>query len=120
MTSLIDFDITASPGAGLGFHYTPGTADSTSTALPFLLVLATPSFDNVLEVTFSSLTPAGAAIALGAFDSFEQTAANRRVIVAGQVVGATDVPEPATTALAGVGMLALVRRCIRRRRVVRS
>src|SRR4051794_39424706 len=31
MTALLDFNITTSAGTGIGFNYTPGSADSTST-----------------------------------------------------------------------------------------
>ncbi|HVW64110.1 MAG TPA: PEP-CTERM sorting domain-containing protein [Nitrosospira sp.] len=104
ITALVDFDITTSPGVGIGFHYTPATAGSSSTALPSILVLSDASLDNILQVTLNSLSAAGSPITIGSFDSFEQTPLSHRDIVAGQVVA---VPEPKTYALllVGIGLL---------------
>ena len=116
ITNLLDFDVTTSPGAGIGFHYTPATAGSSSTSLPFVLVLSTPTLDNILQVTFSGgLTPLGAPITIGTFDSFEQTTAARRDITAGAVAPSTSVPEPWTIGLVGIGVVALVIQVRRRR-----
>ena len=66
LSSLVGFDITTSPGTNIGFEYTPVTADSSSTALPFILVLNTPpALDNILELTFTNLTAAGSPITIG-------------------------------------------------------
>jgi hypothetical protein len=119
ITSLLDFDITTSAGTGIGFHYTPGTANSSSTSLPSILVLDTPTLDNILQVTFSGgLTALGASIMIGTFDSFEQTTAPaRRDITAGSVVATTSaVPEPSTIILLGIGGMGLLNLRPRRRR----
>ena len=92
ITALIGFDITTSAGAGIGFHYTPATAGSSSTSLPFIIVLSTPTLDNILQVTFSGgLTALGAPILIGMFDSFEQATApaRRNIVVVG--VGVVDL-----------------------------
>jgi hypothetical protein len=119
ITTLLDFDITTSPGVGIGFHYTPATADSSSTALPFILVLNTPpALDHILEVTFNGgLTALGAPITIGINDSFEQgTGGARRVITAGEAsVAATAVPEPSTLALTSLGVLGILLHAVRRR-----
>jgi len=115
-TALVDFDITTSVGTNIGFHYTPGTSDgSTSTSLPAIIVANTPpSFDHILQVTFSNLTATGSPIKIGTFDSFEQGLSGaRRDIVAGSVVA---VPEPSTLALFGIGGLGLMGWVLRRRR----
>jgi hypothetical protein len=103
MSSLINFDITTSPGTDIGFHYTPTTVGSSSTSLPFILVFSDPALDNILQVTFNGLSAAGAPIKIGTNDSFEQTPLFRRDIVAGQVAA---IPEPETYAmfLAGLGL----------------
>jgi hypothetical protein len=109
ITALLDFDILTSGGTSAGFHYTAATADDSSTSLPFILVLNTPpTLDNILQVTFDGgLTATGAPILLGTFDSFEQNDPDRRDITAGSVIVAQAVPEPATAALAGLGLLGL-------------
>jgi hypothetical protein len=109
-TTLLDFDITTSPGAGLGFTYTPLTAGSPSTSLPAILVLSTAALDEILQVTFAGgLTATGAPILIGTFDSFEQAGPNaRRDIVSGSAIVATSVPEPSTLALLAVGALGLL------------
>ena len=112
ITSLLDYNITTSPAADIGFNYTTATAGSSSTSLPFILVLSTASLDNILQVTFSGLTAAGGGITLGTFDSFEQTLSARRDIVSGEVIVAAAVPEPETYAmlLAGLGLMGFAAR----------
>jgi hypothetical protein len=119
LTTLIDFNIHTSPGSAIGFDYNTGTADGSSTSLPFILVLNNPpTLDNILQLTFANpLTPAGSPITIGTFDSFEEGPDNRRDVVAGSVVPETTaVPEPSTFVLAGLGGLALVGLALRRRR----
>jgi hypothetical protein len=121
--TLLDFDITTSPATNLGFHYTPGTFDSSSTSLPAIIVLNNPpALDEILQVTFDGgLTATGAPITLDPFDSFEEGPNGaKRVITGGEaIVSTTSVPEPSTMALVGIsalgGLLAFLRR--RQRRV---
>jgi len=116
--TLISYDITTSPGTGIGFEYTPLNSESSSTSLPTILVLDAPTVQNaanILELTFTNLTAAGSPIKLGENDSFEQTDSARRVVTGGEVVAAA-VPEPASllpggiAALAGLGLWARKRR----------
>ena len=117
LNSLVSFDILTSPGTNIGFEYTPATADSSSTALPFILVLNTPpALDHILELTFTNLTAAGAPITIGTNDSFEQSLNARRVVVSGQVVTASAVPEPSSLVMGGVAALAGLGIWARRRR----
>ena len=105
--SLLDYDILTAGGAAIGFHYTPGTAGSGSTSLPSILVLEPASLDHILQVTFSGgLTPLGATITIGTFDSFEQIGTDHRDIMAGSVAPAPTVPEPGTLLLLGASMIA--------------
>jgi len=116
--TLIDFDITTSPGVGLGFTYTTLTAGSGSTSLPSIIVLSTATMDEILQVTFAGgLTATGAPILIGTFDSFEQAGPNaRRDIVAGSaIVAPVTVPEPSTLALLTIGALGVLT-SVRRRR----
>jgi hypothetical protein len=113
ISALLDFDITTSAGSDIGFQYTTATAQSASTSLPFILVLGTPTLDNILQVTFSNLTAAGSPITIDTFGSFEQTLNARRDITAGSVVG---VPEHSTIALVAMGVLGLAGYASRRRR----
>ena len=110
-TTLLDFNITTSPGAGLGFTYTPVTAwKLSSTSLPAIIVVETASLDDILQVTFDGgLTATGAPIKIGTFDSFEQAGPDaRRDIVQGMAIVATSVvSEPATLALLGIGLVGL-------------
>ena len=116
VTSLVDFDLTTSGGAAVGFHYTPGTAGSSSTSLPFILVLSTPTLDHLLQVTFTGgLSPLGGPITIGQTDSFEQSGTAHRNVVSGEVVTGA-VPEPGTLGLLALGGLALLVARRRRRR----
>ena len=114
--SLIDYDILTAGGVLTGFHYTPATAGSGSTSLPFILVLEPASADPILQVTFlGGLTPLGATILIGQFDSFEQVGASKRPILAGSVAPAPTVPEPGTLLLLGAGMIGIGLVALRRR-----
>ncbi len=99
------------------FSGAPATVGSSSTSLPSIIVLSTPTLNNILQVTFSGgLTALGAPILIGTFDSFEQTTAPaRRDIIAGSAIVATTVPEPSTIALLGMSVLGLLA-SVRRRR----
>jgi len=121
LNSLLDWDITTINGAIPGFHYLPGTSDSSSTSLPFILVVNTPpALDHILELTFvSPLTAAGALLTLNdPTGSFEQSpnGGNKRVLLEGSVIGLTAVPEPASLTLAGTAALAGLGLWARRRR----
>jgi hypothetical protein len=106
--ALLDFDLTTSGGAAVGFHYTPGTAGSSSTSLPFILVLSTPMQEHLLQVTFAGgLSASGGPITIGQADSFEQSGTVHRNIASGDVVTGA-VPEPGTLALLALGALALL------------
>jgi hypothetical protein len=121
LTSLLNWDITTVNGAIPGFHYTPGTSDSSSTSLPFIIVLNTPpDLDHILELTFASpLTAAGAAFTTSdPFGSFEESpnGGDHRVVMAGFAVPASTVPEPSALALVGTAALAGLRLWARRPR----
>ena len=108
--ALLDFNITTSPGVGLGFTYTLATASgSPSTSLPAIIVVETASLDNILQVTFAGgLTATGAPIVIDTFDSFEQATDARRDIATGSaIVAPLTVPEPAALALLGIGLVGL-------------
>jgi hypothetical protein len=112
-TSLLDWDVTTSGGTLPGFHYTSSNTVSFSSITPLggILVVETAGLEHLLQVTFAGpLSPSGAGITLGMFDSFEQTPGGppqpHRVITAGSaVVGTTAVPEPSTIALLGIAVL---------------
>jgi PEP-CTERM motif len=118
LTSLVTFDITTTNGAIAGFEYTPGTAGSSSTSLPGIIVLEPSSLDHIIQLTFDgNLTLTGAPILIGQFDSFEQdSAGTHRAVVGGSVVAAGAVPEPSSLALAGTAVLAGLGLWARRRR----
>jgi len=115
LNALLDFDLTTVDGAVTGLHYVPGTVDDSSTSLPAIIVLSTASPFRSFQLTLDGLTTAGAPVLIGQFDSFEQTAAGRREIVAGSVVGAA-IPEPSSALLAGPAALAALAIATRRRR----
>jgi len=107
-TNLIDYDILTSGGVLTGFNYTPATANSLS-SLPFILVLEPASADPILQVTFDGgLTPLGAMILIGQFDSFEQVGTQKRPILAGSVAPVPTVPEPGTLLLLGAAIIGAV------------
>ena len=107
-TNLIDYDILTSGGVLTGFNYTPATANSLS-SLPFILVLEPASADPILQVTFDGgLTPLGAMILIGQFDSFEQVSTQKRPILAGSVAPVPTVPEPGTLLLLGAAIIGAV------------
>ena len=116
ITTLVNYNITTSPGVGIGFNYTPLTAPVNFSALPSIIVVETPALDHLLEVTFSGgLTALGAPITIGTFDSFEQGASGaRRVITAGQAI--SNVPEPSTLVLLSTGLAGLLGFGVRRQR----
>ncbi|MFO0890066.1 MAG: hypothetical protein U0790_13115 [Isosphaeraceae bacterium] len=118
LDSLLSFDITTSPGTGIGFNYTSSTADASSTSLPFILVFNTPlnPENNILQLTFTNLTVNGALITLGTNDSFEQTPNARRVVISGRVINALAIPEPSSLSLAGTAAVAGLGLCARKRR----
>ena len=116
VNSLIDYDILTAGGVLPGFHYTPATADSGSTSLPFILVLEPASADPILQVTFlGGLTPLGASILIGQFDSFEQVGGPKRPILEGSAAPAPTVPEPGTLLLLGACIIGVALVSLRRR-----
>jgi hypothetical protein len=63
---------------------------------------------NVLRLTFTNLTAAGAPITLGTNDSFEQgTSGARWVVTSDSVVGV--VPEPSSLLMGSIAALAMTR-----------
>jgi hypothetical protein len=116
ITTLLNYDITTSPGIGIGFNYTPTTAPVNFSSLPSIIVVETPGLEHLLEVTFTGgLTPLGAPITIGTFDSFEQGLGGaRRTITAGQAI--PTVPEPGTLVLLSMGLAGLLGFCWRRQR----
>src|SRR5262245_17129867 len=86
-STLLDFDITTSLAPGIGFHYTPVTANSNSTSLPTIIVVEDAGPVNILQITFNGgLTATGALIKLGTFDSFEEGPDGRRDIETGSAI----------------------------------
>ena len=107
ITSLVNYNITTSPGVGIGFTYTPVTAPVNFSSLPSIIVVETPGLEHLLEVTFNGgLKASGAPITIGAFDSFEQGIVTKRTITAGSAVSA--VPEPGSLVLLSTGLAGLL------------
>jgi hypothetical protein len=108
ITTLLNYDITTSPGIGIGFEYTPATAPVSFSSLPSIIVVETAGLDHLLQVTFNGgLTATGAPITIGNFDSFEQgTGGARRVITAGRAT--PTVPEPGTLVLLSTSLAGLL------------
>jgi PEP-CTERM motif len=120
LTNLLSYDITTSGGTVPGFEYTQANTVSFS-SLPSILVVETSDQSEILQLTFSGLTAAGAPITLGTADSFEQEVIGvndsvHRDVTGGSVVGAGAVPEPSSLALVGTAALAGLGLWARRRR----
>src|SRR4029079_2016416 len=93
-------------GVSVPCSNTPRSPPISLSSLPFILVLEPASSDPILQVTFAGgLTPLGAAITIGQFDSFEQVGVEHREITAGSVPPAPSVPEPGTLLLLGAAMI---------------
>jgi hypothetical protein len=98
-------------------NYKPGSRDSSSTSLPAIIVMDAPNqvtLTDILQVTFTHLTPSGSSIKIGNFDSFEQYLDVHRFITAGSVIA---VPEPSAFGVMSAG-LAVAGLLVSRRRQI--